>query len=335
MISTRPGLNRYLRVTPGGLLRVDAAKIKTEENLDGKYLLRTSDPKLPAEDIALGYKQLPRASSVRERQAKATRVRFPKPGAPSHRLPAPRRGLGPADENCLLGATAAALLPLADVARPFTEPRTGSFGTVEVGARCPGWHTRTPRLPAIRSAAQLVVVILRCEIFMVPGLTDGRLLVAASRVPAGTGNLVRSRNRRASRPVHSRSSRTGSGPARYSQRGWGSSRAGSMGRCRTSRRDRTARDGARSQTPRTTGPRCLMRYAQSAGRLSRVADHQIAPRCQAADRGVGMATYTALPQRAPCRAIPRVPPYVCINASISWSPRPRSSSSPGALRTGI
>jgi len=58
VISTKPGLNRYLRVTPGGLLRTDAAKIKAEENLDGKYLLRCSDPKLPAEDIALGYKQL-------------------------------------------------------------------------------------------------------------------------------------------------------------------------------------------------------------------------------------------------------------------------------------
>jgi hypothetical protein len=58
VISTKPGLNRYLRVTPGGLLRVDAARIKAEENLDGKYLLRTSDPKLSAEDIALGYKQL-------------------------------------------------------------------------------------------------------------------------------------------------------------------------------------------------------------------------------------------------------------------------------------
>jgi transposase len=58
VISTKPGLNRYLRVTPGGLLRVDAAKVKAEENLDGKYLLRTSDPKLSAEDIALGYKQL-------------------------------------------------------------------------------------------------------------------------------------------------------------------------------------------------------------------------------------------------------------------------------------
>ena len=58
VISTKPGLNRYLRVTPGGLLRVDASKAKAEENLDGKYLLRTSDPKMTAEDIALGYKQL-------------------------------------------------------------------------------------------------------------------------------------------------------------------------------------------------------------------------------------------------------------------------------------
>jgi hypothetical protein len=58
VISTRPGLNRYLRVTPGGLLRIDASKAKAEENLDGKYLLRTPDPKLSAEDIALGYKQL-------------------------------------------------------------------------------------------------------------------------------------------------------------------------------------------------------------------------------------------------------------------------------------
>lgn len=57
-ISTMPGLNRFLRVTPGGLLRTDKAKIKAEENLDGKYLLRCADPKMSAEDIALGYKQL-------------------------------------------------------------------------------------------------------------------------------------------------------------------------------------------------------------------------------------------------------------------------------------
>ncbi|WP_169949914.1 IS1634 family transposase [Microbispora sp. H11081] len=58
VISTKPGLNRYLRTTPNGLLRLDAAKVKTEANLDGKYLLRCSDPKLTAEDIAVGYKQL-------------------------------------------------------------------------------------------------------------------------------------------------------------------------------------------------------------------------------------------------------------------------------------
>jgi hypothetical protein len=58
VISTKPGLNRYLRVTPGGLLRADAAKASAEENLDGKYLLRTADPTMTAEDIALGYKQL-------------------------------------------------------------------------------------------------------------------------------------------------------------------------------------------------------------------------------------------------------------------------------------
>jgi transposase len=58
VISTKPGPNRYLRVTPGGLLRTDAAKAKAEENLDGKYLLRTSDPEMTAEDTAVGYKQL-------------------------------------------------------------------------------------------------------------------------------------------------------------------------------------------------------------------------------------------------------------------------------------
>jgi len=57
-ISMLPALNRFLRVTPGGLLRVDKTKAKAEENLDGKYLLRCADPQLPAEDIALGYRQL-------------------------------------------------------------------------------------------------------------------------------------------------------------------------------------------------------------------------------------------------------------------------------------
>ena len=58
VISTKKGLNRYLRVTPGGLLRIDQGAVAAEAKLDGKYLLRTSDPHLSAEDIALGYKQL-------------------------------------------------------------------------------------------------------------------------------------------------------------------------------------------------------------------------------------------------------------------------------------
>ncbi len=57
-ISTKPGLNRYLRRSAGGLLRIDKAKITSEAKLDGKYLLRCSDPHLSAVDIALGYKQL-------------------------------------------------------------------------------------------------------------------------------------------------------------------------------------------------------------------------------------------------------------------------------------
>jgi transposase len=57
-ISTKPGLNRFLRVTAGGLLRIDHTAVKAEQRLDGKYLLRCSDPKLSAEDIAIGYKQL-------------------------------------------------------------------------------------------------------------------------------------------------------------------------------------------------------------------------------------------------------------------------------------
>ena len=57
-LAGKPGLKRFLRVTPAGLLRIDKARIKAEENLDGKYLLRSSDPHLSAEDIALGYKQL-------------------------------------------------------------------------------------------------------------------------------------------------------------------------------------------------------------------------------------------------------------------------------------
>ncbi|MGH3143180.1 MAG: IS1634 family transposase [Gaiellales bacterium] len=52
------GLRRFLRTTKAGLLRVDRTAIRAEAHLDGKFLLRTSDPTLSAEDVALGYKQL-------------------------------------------------------------------------------------------------------------------------------------------------------------------------------------------------------------------------------------------------------------------------------------
>ncbi len=57
-LHAKRGLKRFLRQTSGGLLRVDRAAVRAEAHLDGKFLLRTSDPTLSAEDIALGYKQL-------------------------------------------------------------------------------------------------------------------------------------------------------------------------------------------------------------------------------------------------------------------------------------
>jgi len=42
-LKSKPGLRRYLRRTTSGLLRVDAAAVKREAHLDGKWLLRTSD----------------------------------------------------------------------------------------------------------------------------------------------------------------------------------------------------------------------------------------------------------------------------------------------------
>ncbi len=57
-LGTHPAYKRFLRTTPGGLLRIDHAAITAEARLDGKFLLRSSDPSLSAEDIAVGYKQL-------------------------------------------------------------------------------------------------------------------------------------------------------------------------------------------------------------------------------------------------------------------------------------
>jgi transposase len=57
-LQAKRGLRRFLRQTPGGLLRIDRAAVNAEQHFDGKFLLRSSDPTLSVEDIALGYKQL-------------------------------------------------------------------------------------------------------------------------------------------------------------------------------------------------------------------------------------------------------------------------------------
>jgi hypothetical protein len=57
-LRAKKGLRKFLRTTKGGLLRIDRTAVNTEAHLDGKFLLRTSDPTLSAADVALGYKQL-------------------------------------------------------------------------------------------------------------------------------------------------------------------------------------------------------------------------------------------------------------------------------------
>ena len=47
-----------MRRTKAGLLRIDRAAAAREAHYDGKWLLRTSDPTLTAEDLDAAYKQL-------------------------------------------------------------------------------------------------------------------------------------------------------------------------------------------------------------------------------------------------------------------------------------
>lgn len=49
---------RYIVQTKGGVLKLDKAKIASEELLDGKFLVSTSNMALDAADVAMGYKQL-------------------------------------------------------------------------------------------------------------------------------------------------------------------------------------------------------------------------------------------------------------------------------------
>jgi len=57
-LKDKPGLRRFLRRTPRGLLRTDKTAIAREAGLDGKWLLRTNDDTLTPDDLAAAYKQL-------------------------------------------------------------------------------------------------------------------------------------------------------------------------------------------------------------------------------------------------------------------------------------
>ena len=55
---------RYLRLTKGGLLRIDATKRRSAEQLDGKFVVHSNDDSLTPADLALGYKQLQRVEEA-------------------------------------------------------------------------------------------------------------------------------------------------------------------------------------------------------------------------------------------------------------------------------
>lgn len=57
-LRAHPTFGRYVRQTKTGRLQVNRDKIRQEERLDGKFLIRVSDDQLSAEDAVRGYKHL-------------------------------------------------------------------------------------------------------------------------------------------------------------------------------------------------------------------------------------------------------------------------------------
>jgi len=49
---------RFLRELKNGRLEINRGAVRADEKLDGKYLIRVTDPSMSAEDAAVGYKQL-------------------------------------------------------------------------------------------------------------------------------------------------------------------------------------------------------------------------------------------------------------------------------------
>jgi hypothetical protein len=66
---------RYVRLTQGGLLRIDAAKRQAEEQLDGKFVVHSNDDSLTPADLALGYKQRQRVEEAWRTLKSGLRVR--------------------------------------------------------------------------------------------------------------------------------------------------------------------------------------------------------------------------------------------------------------------
>src|SRR5215470_11358052 len=66
---------RYLRLTKGGVLRIDAAKRRVAEQLDGKFVVHSNDDSLTPADVALGYKQLQRVEEAWRSLKSGLRIR--------------------------------------------------------------------------------------------------------------------------------------------------------------------------------------------------------------------------------------------------------------------
>jgi hypothetical protein len=66
---------RYLRLTKSGLLRIDAAKRRSEEQRDGTFVVHSNDDSLSPAELALGYKQLQRVEEAWRTLKSGLRVR--------------------------------------------------------------------------------------------------------------------------------------------------------------------------------------------------------------------------------------------------------------------
>jgi hypothetical protein len=66
---------RYLRLTKGGLLRIDAAKRRAAAQMDGKFVVHSNDDRLTPADVALGYTQLQRVEEAWRSRKSGLRVR--------------------------------------------------------------------------------------------------------------------------------------------------------------------------------------------------------------------------------------------------------------------